>query len=129
MARYKGHQGELSAGGNTVGEVESFDIEIASNELAANVMGSDWTDVEGGQKSGTGSITVIHDRANAGQAALIVGTKVAVVLYPEGNTTGLTSITGNMMILSKSISSSVGDLVKATYSVRNAGTLTETAVS
>lgn len=128
MARYKGHQGEVAVGADTIGEVESFDLELSVGELDANIMGSDWTDVEAGQSSGSGSVSVLRDPSDAGQAALVMGTKVTLNLYPEGNTAGLTLITGSFLITSQSISVSVGDLVKDTFNVRNAGAVTISAV-
>jgi len=124
MARYKGHQGEVAVGANTIGEVESFDLELSVGELDANVMGEDWTDVEAGQSSGSGSISVLRDPADTGQAALVMGTKVTLNLYSEGNTSGLTEITGSFLVTSQSTSVSVGDLVKDTFNVRNAGMVT-----
>jgi hypothetical protein len=129
MARYKGHQGAVSVGASAVGEIESFDLEISVNELDANTMGNDWTNVEGGQKTATGTIAVLTDPADAGQSALTVGSAVTLTLYPEGNTTGLEEISGSFMVLSKNKSSAVGDLVKTSYSVRNKGTITEGTVS
>ncbi len=128
MARYKGHDGAIDAGGASVGEIESFDITTSVAELDANVMGSDWTDVESGQLSASGSINVLRDRADTGQTALDVGATVALTLYPEGNTTGLTQLSGNFLITERGISTSVGDLVKTTYSVRNKGAVTDAAV-
>lgn len=129
MARYKGHQGAMTAGGEDVGEIESFEIELTVAELDANVMGTSWTDVESGQSSASGTVAVLRDPSDVGQVELVVGTKVACVFYPEGNTTGLTSITGSFMITSRGISVSVGDLVKTTYNIRNAGAVTETVVA
>lgn len=128
MARYKGFQGEVTAAGEIVGEVESFDLTMSVAELDANVMGSDWTDVEGGQMSGTGSLSVLRDPADVGQAELVVGSKIAIVLYPESNTTGMTTITGSMLVTERATSVAVGDLVKDVYSVRNSGALTVAAV-
>lgn len=129
MARYKGHEGSFSAGGNVVGEIESFDLTINVAELDANVMGSAWTDVEAGQSSGSGSISVLRDPANTGQAALVVGTSVALLLYPESNTTGRTEISGNFLVTERATSVSVGDLVKDTFNVRNKGAVAFGTVS
>ena len=70
MARYKGKDGAISVGASEVGEVESYDFEITANELDANTMGNDWTDVDDGQKTMTGSIAVLRDPADAGQVLL-----------------------------------------------------------
>lgn len=124
MARYKGHQGAIEVGASEVGEVESFDITLSVNELDANVMGTGWTDVEAGQLSASGSISVLTDPSDAGQVALVQGTKVTLTLYPEGNTTGLEEITGTFLITERSGTTSVGDLVKDSYNYRNAGVVT-----
>lgn len=129
MARYKGHEGSASAGGSVIAEIESFDINMSAAELDANIMGSAWTDVESGQKSANGSISVLRDPDDAGQAALVVGGTVALLLYPESNTTGRTEIGGDFMITERSSSVSVGDLVKDTFTIRNAGAVTESAVT
>lgn len=129
MARYKGKDGAIQAGGVDIGEVESYDFELSINEMDADVIGDDWTDVEGGKKSGSGTISVLHDPGDAGQAELTIGDVVAIALYPESNTTGMTEIAGNIMVTNKSGSVSAGELVKATYNWRNKGALTETTVS
>ena len=130
MARYKGHQGAIEVGAAAVGEIESFDLEISVNELDANVMGTDWTDVEAGQASASGSIAVLTDPSDAGQIALTIGgSGVALTLYPEGNTTSLEEITGTFLVTSVGRSTQVGDLVKTTYQVRNKGAVTVGAVS
>jgi len=124
MARYKGHEGALTAGTEDVGEVESFDLEDSVNELEANVMGSDWTNVDAGQRSMSGTVNVLRDPADAGQAEMVVGATAAMVFYPESNTTGMTQITGNFLVTGRSTSTPVGDLVKDSYTVRNQGTVT-----
>jgi len=124
MARYKGHNGEASAGGETIGEIESFELELTAAELDANVMGSDWTDVESGQFSASGTVSVLRDPADAGQAEMTLGTKFEGLFYPEGNTSTLTEISGQFMVTSIGISVSVGDLVKTTFNIRNAGAVT-----
>lgn len=128
MPRYKGHEGAIEVGASPVGEVESFDITTTVAEQDANVMGSAWTDVEGGQLSASGSINVLRDRSDAGQVALVVGATVTLTLFPEGDTTALTSLSGDFLVTERGITTSVGDLVKTSYSVRNKGAVTEAAV-
>lgn len=129
MARYKGKDGAIEVGGSAVGELESFDIEMTVNEIDANVMGSDWTDVCAGQKSASGSISVLTDPGDAQQSALTEGETVALTLFPTGDTTALIQITGNFMITSVGFSTSVGDLVKTSYNFRNQGEITRSAVA
>ena len=128
MARYKGHNGHITADAAVVGEIESFDIELSINELDANVMGTGWTDVESGQASATGSINVLRDPADVGQIELVQGVKVVMELFVEGNSTGLTKLSGSFLVTSRGFSTSVGDLVKTSYNIRNAGAVTVAAV-
>lgn len=129
MARYKGKDGAIEVGAASVGEVESFDVEMSVNEIDANVMGSDFTDVCPGQKSVSGSISVLTDPADPGQLLLEEGATVALTLFPTGNTTGLLELAGNAMISSVGYSTSVGDLVKTSYNFRNQGAWTRGTVA
>lgn len=128
MARFKGKDGAIEVGGTPVGEVESFDVEFTINEIDANVMGSDWTDVVGGQKSVSGSLSVLTDNGDAQQTSLVEGATVALTLFPIGDTTGLIELAGNAMITSVSFSTSVGDLVKTSINFRNQGAWTNGTV-
>lgn len=129
MARFKGKEGAIEVGGVSIGEVESFDIETSINEIEANVMGSDWTDVCGGQKSASGSISVLTDPTDAGQVLLESGAEVDLTLFPTGATSGLIELTGRALITSDGISTSVGDLVKTSYNFRNKGEWTKGQVA
>ncbi len=124
MARYKGHEGAASAGTDPIGEIESFDLEDSVQELDANIMGVGWTDVEAGQRSMSGTINVLRDPSDTGQIALTTGATVSMLLYPEGETSSLTEIAGDFLVTGVSISTSVGDLVKNTYTIRNKGVVT-----
>lgn len=129
MARYKGKDGSGTAGGNSIGEIESFDVSLTAQELAADVMGNDWSQIEVGLKSASGSMSVLRDPADTGQTAMAVGSTVTLALYPMGNTSGLTSISGDFVVTEEGISSQVNDLVKTQYSFRNSGEVTLGTVS
>jgi hypothetical protein len=124
MARHKGYSGSVEVDANTVNEVESFDFTISVNEMAADVIGTNWTDVEGGKLSASGSVSVLTDPSDTGQTAMVVGATVAMTLYPEGNSAGLEQISGNFLVTERTGSVSAGDLVKSTYQVKNQGTVT-----
>lgn len=130
MTRYKGKDGAIQVGGVDIGEVESYDYTVTINELDANVIGTDFTGVCGGQKSAAGSIAVLRDPNDAGQIALSVGSEVALTLFPEGGTTGLTEFDCPLALITETgVSVSVGDLVKTTYSFRNNGEFTDGTVA
>jgi hypothetical protein len=130
MARYKGKDGAIEAGGTEIGEVESFDYTVNINELDANVIGSDSTGLETGQKSLSGTISVLSDPTDAGQITLTVGSEVALTLFPQGETTGLTELScPTAVITEKGVTVSAGDLVKTTYNFRNNGDFTDGTVA
>jgi hypothetical protein len=129
MPRYQGHNGYARVGTTEVGQRTEFDITTSAPELDGSVMGSGWTGVDAGQLSASGSIGVFFDHADAGQDLLVVGAKVALDLFPTGNTTGHTKISGTFLITEKGVTTTVGDNVKATFKVRNDGAVTETAVA
>jgi hypothetical protein len=128
MTRYKGKDGYIEAGGTPVEVAErmSWNVRIESEQLDANRQGIDWSDSEGGLLTASGSMEVMLDPADAGQLelAVIAQTAVTMSLYPMGDASGLTEITGDWLITSIDISSGVGDLVKATYEFTNKGTIT-----
>jgi len=130
MARYKGKNGALQIGATDVAEMESFDIEMSVNEIDANVMnGAGWSDVCAGLKSASGSVSALTDPADPGQALFVEGDIVAATFYPTGNTTGLLTLAGNIMITSVGYTTAVGDLVKTTYNFRNSGEITRSVVA
>jgi hypothetical protein len=129
MARFKGKNGAITSGASDLGEIESFTIDITAAELPSSVMGTDWAVTDVGLKTASGSISVLHDRADAGQATLTVGSVVTLTFFPEGETTGLTTISGSFVITSRSINSSATDIVKASYNFANNDAVTEGAVA
>ena len=129
MAKYKGQEGDITVGGSSVGERMSFSIELSAATADASVQGSAWSDVEDLQHSPQGELEVFYDPNDAQQTALSLGAEAACVFYPAGNTTGLEQISGTFLVERVGISTSVGDLVKTTYTIRNKGTVTRTTIS
>lgn len=124
MARYKGKDAAIQAGANDIGEVESYDISISVNQIDADVIGIDWTSVEAGKFTGQGSLNCIRDPGDAGQTAFAVGAIVTMSFFPEGNTTGRSSITGDFLVTEVQTSIAANDLVKDVYNFRNNGAVT-----
>lgn len=131
MARYKGYDGALTVDSNALGECESFELEDTVDEYDANVLGVlGWTDVEPGRRTITGTITVLRDPDDVGQAAIPVpGSVVTMSLFPEGNTSSRTEISGDFMISTVGVNVPVDNLVKNTYTFRNKGIITFSTVA
>ena len=129
MARYKGHEGDVTIGGTSIGERISFSIELTANTADASTMGYGWTDIEGLQNSAQGELEVFWDPADAQQAAMTVGATITATFYPGGYTTGLQSITGDWLVERVGISTNVGDLVKTTFTIRNKSIITVATIA
>lgn len=128
MARYKGFQGDVQIGGASVGERISFDITLGTVTAETNTMGNDWTSTDTLQKSFEGELKVFWDPADPAQLGMVQGAVISAVFYPGGNTTGLSSISGDFVIISKGLVTDVNDMVKTTYSIRNQGNITEAII-
>ena len=129
MARYRGKDGDVEFGGTSVGERISFDLNITPAEADASTMGNNWSDVEALQLSAEGSLEVFYDPGDSAISGIVAGSTVTAVFYPGGNTSTLESFSGDWLITGESISTSVGDLVKRTYSIKNKGTITRAAIT
>ena len=84
-----------------------------------------------GQNDGTSNVTGLFDRGRLGTItaahnALIASTiaSVTVELAPEGNATGATKISQEMIITSLEVGASVGDLVSVSLQLQRTGDTT-----
>lgn len=130
MATYKGKNGSVTVGaspGTAVGEVRSFEVTQTANLVDSSRMGDDWTRDESTQNSWSGSLTLWWDHADAGQDLLLIGQRVTLNLFPQGNTVAATDIilSGQATISEIGHSQSHDGLVERTISFRGYGALTE----
>ena len=136
MATYIGKSGALSVTTTvegspvtrTIAEIKDWSIEATSEVVATTVMGDEWVKNKTTQKSWTASFNAFWDKADLGQGDLSVGSEVTLNVYPEGNTTSLTEITGKCLITSVSKSASFDGLVEASFSATGTEALTEGTV-
>ena len=128
MANFKGKDGVAKIGGVVVGETKSWDITETANEVDASKMGSDWTNVQGTQNSWKGSLSLFWDPADSGQLGLVIGTMVAVDLYPRGVTTTFQRYTGQALITSIGKPQAFNGLVECSIDFTGNGALTKTVV-
>lgn len=124
MATYKGKEGVIRLNAELVGEVRSFELTVTSNEVDTSTMGSDWTGVDSTQKSWSGTAEMFFDPADVGQAEMVVGDKVAVQFYPQGNATGRRLESGSALVTSIARSQSHDNIVSLTIEFTGDGALT-----
>ena len=129
MATHTGSEGTVKVGSDTIAEIRSFSIEESADTLEDTSMGDSARTYKPSLTTFTASIDVLWDEADtAGQGALTNGAEVTFSVYPEGDTTGDTYLTGAGIVTGRSVSSSYDGLVEMSISLQGSGALTTTTV-
>lgn len=130
MATHIGNEGAVYVGANQILEVRSFSVEQSSATVEDTVMGDTWTSSKATLKSWSASIEAYWDETDTtGQGALDVGAEVTLNLYPEGNSSTDTYLSGSAIVESVSISASFDGMVEVSFSCKGNGALTESTVA
>ena len=129
MATHTAANGVIKVGNNAVAEVTGFSIEYNSDTVEDTVIGDTARTYIATLKSFTASLDAFWDETDTnGQGALTIGSSVTFAVFPEGDSTGDTYYTGSGIITGRTISSSTGEMITASFTVQGSGDLTETTV-
>ena len=129
MATHTAANGVIKVGANAVAEVTGYSIEYTSDTVEDTVIGDSARTHLPTLKSFTASLDAMWDETDTnGQLALVVGTTVTFSIYPEGDSSGDTYYTGSGIITGRTISTTVGEMITANFSIQGTGDLTETTV-
>lgn len=129
MATHTAAAGVIKVGANAVAEVTGYSIEYMSDTTEDTVIGDVARTYKPTLKSFTASVDAFWDDTDTnGQIALAVGTEVTFSIYPEGDTSGDTYYTGSGIITGRTISTTVGEMITANFSIQGTGDLTATTV-
>ena len=130
MATHAGSEGTVKVGSDAIAEIRSFSIEETADTLEDTSMGDAARTYKPSLTNFTGSVDVLWDEADSsGQGALTIGAEVTLNLYPEGDTSGDTYLTGSAIVTGRSVTSSFDGLVEMSISVQGNGALTQTTVA
>ena len=130
MATHTGSEGTVKVGSDAIAEIRSFSIEETADTLEDTTMGDTARTRKSSLTSFSGSVDVLWDETNTnGQGALTIGAEVTLNLYPEGDTSGDTYLTGTCIVTSRSITSSYDGLVEMSISVEGNVALTTSTVA
>jgi predicted secreted protein len=130
MATHAGSEGTVKVGANAIAEIRSFSIEESADTLEDTTMGDTARTYKPSLTTYTGSIDVLWDETDTtGQGALTIGAQVTLNLYPEGDTSGDTYLTGTAIVTGRTVNSSFDGLVEMSISVQGSGALTQTTVT
>jgi len=129
MATHTAANGVIKVGANAVAEVTGYSIEYTSDTVEDTVIGDSARTYIPTLKSFTASLDAMWDETDTnGQVALVVGTTITFSIYPEGDSSGDTYYTGSGIITGRTISTAVGEMITANFSIQGTGDLTATTV-
>lgn len=128
MAITTGREGLVKIGSDTVGELKSWTLDEGTTLIDRTTIGDTSEKHTVGANNWKGSFECFWDNADSAQAAITSGASVTLSFYPEGADTGDKYKSGTATCESISSSSSVGELVGASYSFTGNGDLTETTI-
>lgn len=124
MANHTGSEGVVKVGTNTIAEVRSYSIEQTGDTVEDTTMGDSWRSHKTTLKSWTASLDVFWDETDTnGQTALAVGNEVNFRVYPEGDTTGDTYLTGTGIVTGKTVNGSFDGMVESSITLQGTGAL------
>jgi len=130
MATHTGSEGTVKVGSNAIAEIRSFSIEESADTLEDTTMGDTARTYKPSLTTFTGSVDVLWDETDTtGQGALTIGAEVTLNLYPEGDATGDTYLTGSAIVTGRTVNSSFDGLVEMSISVQGNGALTTSTVA
>lgn len=129
MATHTAAEGVIKVGSDSVAEVTGYSIDYNSDTVEDTVIGDTARTYKATLKSFTASLDAQWDETDSdGQGALTVGSEITFSIYPEGDTSGDTYYTGSGIVTARTVSTSVGEMITANFTVQGTGDLTETTV-
>lgn len=130
MASYKGCEGVIKVGTDTVAEVRSWNLDETVEVLDGSALGSCAKVKKAGMTDGTGSITCLWDDADTvGQGAMTIKAEVELNLYPKGSDIGDSLVTFQALITGAGISASYDGLIEKTFDYEATGDIVWSIVS
>lgn len=124
MATFKGSDGIVKAGGTAIAEIRSFSVEQTADTIEDTKMGDSARTYKPSLTSFTASIDAIFDDTDTVQESLTIGTELAFLFQPEGDTTGDYQLSGQGIVTGISQSQSFDGLVERSFTVQGTGALT-----
>lgn len=124
MATHTGSEGTIKVSSTTVGELRSYSLEQTADTIEDTSMGDTNRTYKSALKGWSGSASLFFDEADAGQLLLVLGTEIALKVYPEGASSGDKYYYGDAIITGSNISASFDGMVEAEVTFTGTGALT-----
>ena len=126
---HHGKEGVVKVAGTVAGNVTGFTLETSADVVEDSSLANSAKTFAAGRTSFSGSIECHWDEGDTAQEALDVGTSLAFVLLPEGNTSGDVSFTGTGLVTGMSIGVTLDGMTSRSVTFQGTGALTQSTVS
>jgi len=124
MATHTGSEGTIKVATTAVGELRSYSLEQTADTIEDTSMGDTSRTYKSALKGWSGSASLFFDEADAGQLLLVLGTSIALKVYPEGASSGDKYYYGDAIITGSNISASFDGMVEAEITFTGTGAIT-----
>ena len=124
MATHTGSEGTIKVATTTVGELRSYTLEQTADTIEDTSLGDTSRTYKTALKGWSGSASLFFDEADAGQLLLVLGTSIALKVYPEGASSGDKYYYGDAIITGSNISASFDGMVEAEITFTGTGAIT-----
>ena len=124
MATHTGSEGTIKVATTTVGELRSCSLEQTADTIEDTQMGDSSRTYKSALKGWSGSASLFFDEADAGQLLLVLGTSIALKVYPEGASSGDKYYYGDAIITGSNVSASFDGMVEAEVTFTGTGAIT-----
>ena len=128
MATHHGKEGVVTAGGTAIGELTSFTLETTADVVEDTQLSDGTKSFVTGRSSFSGTLEMSYDETDTPQGTLLVGSTIAFILLPEGNTSGDESFAGSGIITGMSVNNAMDAIVSRSVTFQGTGALTRGTV-
>ena len=128
MATHHGKEGVVKAGGTAIGELSGFTIETTADVVEDTELSDATKSFLAGRTSFSGSLDMNYDETDSPQQTLTVGSSIAFILLPEGDTSGDESFSGSGIVTGMSVTNGMDAVVTRSVTFQGTGALTRGTV-
>ena len=128
MATHHGKEGVVKAGGTAIGEITGFTLETTADVVEDTELSDSTKSFLAGRTSFSGTLEMSYDETDSPQQTLTVGTSIAFILLPEGDTSGDESFTGSGIVTGMSVNNGMDAVITRSVTFQGTGALTRGTV-
>ena len=124
MATHHGKEGVVKAGGTAIGELTGFTLETTADVVEDTELSDATKSFVAGRTSFSGTLEMSYDETDSPQQTLTVGSSIAFILLPEGDTSGDESFTGSGIVTGMSVTNGMDAVITRSVTFQGTGALT-----